>query len=105
MAPASCIASATQTFAACTDVANSLTKNKGTPTCTGTPATGCSCSVANVDDPKVTNEAGTYTTGNNAFVTTKTGDTSGGDSNPYCIDGNTAWVQITNPTGYLVLTK
>ena len=28
-----------------------------------------------------------------------------GDENPYCVDGNTNWVQITKPTGYLALTK
>jgi hypothetical protein len=105
MAPASCIAASGQTLASCEDVANSLTKNTGTPTCTGSVTTACTCSITNAAAPKVTNEAGTYVTSGTTFTTTKTGDTSGGSANSYCVDGNTSWVQITNPTGALALTK
>jgi hypothetical protein len=104
-APASCIAASGQSPATCVDVANFLTKNTGTPTCTGTVTTSCNCTVTNAAAPKLTNEAGTYTTSGTTFTTTKTGDTSAGTPNNYCVDGNTNWVQITNPTGYLVLTK
>jgi hypothetical protein len=103
--PASCIAATGQSPATCEDVANYLTKNTGTPTCTGSPSTACTCSITNVSAPKVTDEAGTYVTSGNTFTTTKTGDTSPGDPTSYCVDGNTNWVQITNPTGALALTK
>jgi len=104
-APASCIAASGQSPTSCEDVANYLTKNTGTPTCTGSLTTSCTCSIANAAAPKVTNEAGTYVTAGNTFTTTKTGDASGGSPNSYCVDGNTNWVQITNPTGTLALTK
>jgi hypothetical protein len=103
--PASCISASGQSPTSCEDVANYLSKSTGTPTCTGSITTSCSCTVTNVEAPKVTNESGTYVTSGTTFTTTKTGDTSGGDSNPYCVDGNTNWVQITKPTGYLALTK
>jgi hypothetical protein len=53
----------------------------------------------------VTDEAGTYVTSGNTFTTTKTGDTSPDSPTSYCVDGNTNWVQISNPTGLLALTK
>ena len=103
--PASCIAASGESPASCEDVANYLTKDTGTPTCTGSVTTACTCSITNVSAPKVTNDSGTYVTSGSTFTTTKTGDTSGDSPNSYCVDGNTNWVQITNPTGTLALTK
>jgi hypothetical protein len=104
-APASCIASSGKTFASCADVANAIVKTTVTASCTGTPSTGCACTVPNVEASKTTNEAGSYAVTGTSFTTTKTGSATGDDPTPFCVDGNTAYVQIMNPTGYLVLTK
>jgi hypothetical protein len=104
-APASCIAATGMSPASCDEVANYLTKNTGTPTCTGSPTTSCTCSISNAATPKVTNEAGTYVTAGTTFTTTQTGSSSAGSPTSYCIDGNTNWVQISKPTGTLALTR
>jgi hypothetical protein len=103
--PASCIQASGMTFASCSAVVDALAGKAVGATCTGTPSTGCNCTATNVDPPKVTNESGTYSVANNAFTTTKTGETTADSPTAYCVDGSTAWVQVTDPDGYLVLTK
>lgn len=74
-------------------------------TCTGDVQTsGCVC-MGSTTGSITTNETGTYTVSGNAFTTTKTGGDVG-DPNPYCVDGNTIWVQTqSDPPEYLVLTR
>src|SRR5437764_472342 len=69
--PASCIAASGKSPTSCDDVANYLSKDTGTPTCTGSITTSCSCTITNVASPKLTDESGTYVTTGTTFTTTK----------------------------------
>jgi hypothetical protein len=81
--------------ATCADLGSSL---KGT--CTASSA-GCDCS--SPIDSKDSTDGGTYTTTSTTFTTTSTGDTTPGDTNEYCVSGNTLKVKTVDDSGQVTI--
>ncbi|HVZ71071.1 MAG TPA: hypothetical protein VHJ20_01740 [Polyangia bacterium] len=97
--PASCLPAG----ATCDDLSSSFGQNNDpgtTASCTAASGGGCTCTITEVNNNPDPPESGTWSSmPDGTYTSMKTGDTTPGDFNAYCVSGSTLKVASTDSDG------